>query len=94
MLRLMFHLPPVFPSTIAPAMAKPQKKSPKVPKLGVLPEWNLDDLYPGPDSPELKWDLENAETRCVAFEGDFKGKLAELAAGPEAGKALAAGPAL
>jgi oligoendopeptidase F len=71
-------------------MAKPQKESPKDPKLGALPEWNLDDLYPGPDSPELKWDLENAETRCVAFEADFKGKLAELAAGPEAGKALAA----
>ncbi len=87
----MLRLPPVSsPSTIAHPMAKPQKESPKDPKLGALPEWNLDDLYPGPDSPELKWDLENAETRCVAFEADFKGKLAELAAGPEAGKALAA----
>ncbi|HEY1475564.1 MAG TPA: M3 family oligoendopeptidase [Pseudolabrys sp.] len=62
----------------------------KTPKLGVLPEWNLADLYPGPDSPELKWDLENAETRCVVFEADFKGKLAELATGPNAGEALAA----
>ena len=71
-------------------MAKSAKKLKKAEKLGALPEWNLDDLYPGPDSPELKWDLENAETRCVAFEGDFKGKLAALAAGPDAGKALAA----
>ncbi len=73
-------------------MAKrmPRKKPTAPPKLGALPEWNLDDLYRGLDSPELKWDLENAETRCVAFEADFKGKLAGLAAGPDAGKALAA----
>ena len=73
-------------------MAKrmPRKKPTAPPKLGALPEWNLDDLYRGLDSPELKWDLENAETRCVAFEADFKGKLAGLAAGPDAGRALAA----
>ncbi len=71
-------------------MAKSAKKLKKAEKLGVLPEWNLDDLYPGPDSPELKWDLENAETRCAAFGGDFKGKLAALATGPNAGKALGA----
>ena len=81
---------PPFPlPTIALPWPKPQKID-NAPKLGALPEWNLNDLYPGPDSPELKWDLENAETRCVAFEADFKGKLAALAAGPEAGKALGA----
>ena len=53
------------------AKSLPRKKSTKSPKLGALPEWNLDDLYPGRDSPELKWDLENAETRCGAFETDF-----------------------
>jgi oligoendopeptidase F len=62
-------------------MPKAAKKSSKAPKLGALPEWDLDDLYPGLDSPELKWDLENAETRCLAFEADFKGKLAAMAAG-------------
>ena len=72
------------------AKSTPRKKPTTPPKLGALPEWNLDDLYRGLDSPELKWDLENAETRCVAFEDDFKGKLAGLAAGPDAGKALAA----
>ena len=71
-------------------MAKSAKKLNKAPKLGDLPEWNLKDLYPGLESPELKWDLENAEHRCVEFEADFKGKLAALAAGPDAGKALAA----
>jgi oligoendopeptidase F len=71
-------------------MAKSVKKLNKAPKLGDLPEWNLKDLYPGLDSPELKWDLENAEHRCSEFEADFKGKLAALAAGPDAGTALAA----
>src|SRR5271169_4434337 len=70
-------------------MAKSAKKSKKAAK-SALPEWNLDDLYPGTDSPELKWDLENAETRAGAFEADFKGKLGQLAAGPDAGKTLAA----
>ncbi|HZT24231.1 MAG TPA: M3 family oligoendopeptidase [Pseudolabrys sp.] len=65
------------------------KKS-KAPKLGVLPEWNLADLYPGIDSAEIKWDLENAETRSLEFEADFKGRLAELTARADAGAALAA----
>jgi oligoendopeptidase F len=60
------------------------------PRLGELPEWNLKDLYPGPDSPELKWDLENAETRSADFEVAFKGRLAGLVAGADAGQALAA----
>jgi oligoendopeptidase F len=72
------------------AKAASRKKIAKVSKLGALPEWNLTDLYPGLDSPELKWDLENADTRCAAFEADFKGRLTAMAAGPDAGKALAA----
>jgi oligoendopeptidase F len=68
---------------------KSVKAAPKS-ALGALPEWNLDDLYPGMDSPALKWDLENAETRCAAFEADFKGKLAEMAAGQGAGETLVA----
>jgi oligoendopeptidase F len=66
------------------------RKTKKPPKLGDLPEWNLDDLYPGMDSPELKWDLENVAARCVDFEADFKGRLAALAAGPGGGQALVA----
>jgi oligoendopeptidase F len=53
-------------------------------KLGNLPVWNLNDLYPGIDSPELKRDLEKADADCAAFEKDFKGRLAELAAVPGA----------
>jgi oligoendopeptidase F len=72
------------------AKSATQRKSKKPSKLGALPEWDLRDLYPGLESPELKWDLENAETRCVDFEADFKGRLAALAAGAGAGQALAA----
>ena len=31
--------------------------------LGVLPEWNLDDLYAGLDDPALKRDLALAESK-------------------------------
>ncbi|HEY5306338.1 MAG TPA: M3 family oligoendopeptidase [Pseudolabrys sp.] len=72
------------------AKAASRKQPVKTSKLGALPEWNLTDLYPGLDSPELKWDLENADQRCAAFEADFKGRLTAMAAGPDAGKALAA----
>ena len=30
--------------------------------LGNLPEWDLTDLYPAPDAPELARDLERLET--------------------------------
>jgi len=71
-------------------MTKPAKKLKKTTKLGDLPEWNLKDLYPGLDSAEVKWDLENSETRVVEFEAEFKSKLAALATRPDAGQALAA----
>ena len=48
--------------------------------LGALPEWNLADLYPAIDAPELKRDLDRADADCVAFEEAYKGKLAALAA--------------
>ncbi len=58
-------------------------------KLGALPEWNLDDLYPGLGSPEVTRDLDAADAECAAFERDFKGKLAEMAAAANAGQRLA-----
>ena len=67
------------------ARRKPKKTS----RLGDLPQWNLADLYPAIDSPEVKWDLENSDNQCAGFERDFKGKLAAMAAGEGAGPALA-----
>ena len=53
---------------------------PKAAGLGELPEWNLADLYPAMDSPQLKADLEKTAAESVAFETRWKGKLAEEAA--------------
>src|SRR5215468_9353394 len=58
--------------------------------VGVLPEWDLSDLYSGLDSPEIADDLARSDAQCLAFEERYKGKLAALASGPEGGKALAA----
>ena len=54
-----------------------------------MPEWNLDDLYPGMDSPALKRDLEQSAADCAAFEQAYKGKLQVMAMGEGAGRALA-----
>src|SRR5712664_2261153 len=58
-------------------------------RVGKLPEWNLADLYSGIDAPEVMRDLQKMDADCVAFETDFKGKLAEQTAGEGGGKWLA-----
>ena len=47
--------------------------------FGSLPEWDLSALYPGPDSAELKRDIDWAKSEAKAFEADYKGKLEALA---------------
>ncbi len=56
--------------------------------LGTLPEWDLADLYPGRDSPELTRDLAALGTEAAAFRGHYQGRLAELS-GAELGGAVA-----
>src|SRR5947209_19436662 len=68
------------PKSAKPAARKPVKAPAAAKKLGALPEWNLADLYPSHDSPEVQLDLERADADCAAFEQDYKGKLASLAA--------------
>jgi oligoendopeptidase F len=58
-------------------------------KTGKLPEWDLTDLYSGIDAPEVSRDLSRLDTECVAFEADYKGKLAEQTASEGGGKWLA-----
>ena len=43
-----------------------------------LPAWDLSDLYPAPDSPEVEADFARAEQRAKAFEAAYAGKLAGL----------------
>ena len=58
-------------------------------KPAKLPEWNLADLYTGIDAPEVTRDLARLDLDCVAFETDYKGKLAEQTADEGGGEWLA-----
>src|SRR5262249_36470207 len=85
---------PVMPAQAKRAVAQ---RAPKFPpksrppsRLGVLPEWNLADLYAGIEDPQVKRDLDRAAAESLAFEEACKGKLAALVERPEAGSALAA----
>src|SRR6476469_2995095 len=71
------------------AKAKPKSAAKPASKTGKLPEWNLADLYSGIDAPEVTRDLEKMAAECVAFETDYKGKLATGTAGEDGGKWLA-----
>jgi oligoendopeptidase, pepF/M3 family len=46
--------------------------------FGDLPDWDLTDLYPATDAPEVKRDLDWLEEHCASFAKDYEGKLAEL----------------
>jgi len=65
------------------------RKSPAKSKPAKLPEWNLADLYSGIDAPEVTRDLQKMDAECVAFETDYKGRLAEQTAGEGGGNWLA-----
>lgn len=56
-------------------------------ELGSLPEWDLSDLYPGPDSEALTKDLEQLATDAKAFKHRYAGKIAGLD-GTELGRAI------
>lgn len=47
-------------------------------QFGDLPTWDLNDLYPGKDSPEFKAALDEAKALAAKFETDYKSKLADL----------------
>ncbi|MCP8938855.1 M3 family oligoendopeptidase [Alsobacter sp. SYSU M60028] len=68
---------------ISPAHSAPASQAGKPAEaLGSLPEWNLDDLYPGMDSPEFAADLAAGEAECKAFAEAYRGKLEGLLKGP------------
>ncbi len=53
----------------------------------VLPEWDLSDLFPGPDSAELRACLDGARRDAKAFQGRLEGRLGGLT-GQELGEAI------
>ena len=58
-------------------------------ELGVLPEWDLSDLYPGPDSEALGKDLHKLAEDAKAFRNQYAGRIAGLD-GTELGRAIQA----
>lgn len=66
-----------FHGNIAQAPAEAAGSAAKA-DLGPLPNWNLADLYAGPDAPEITRDLEAAASRSKAFRKAYEGKLAGL----------------
>jgi oligoendopeptidase F len=56
--------------------------------LGPLPQWDLADLYPSPDGPELAGDLEHSAATAKAFRAGLEGKVAEMS-GADLGGAIA-----
>ena len=47
-------------------------------QFGDLPEWDLTDLYPSPDGPEINKDMDWLDTACADFSSDYEGKLNTL----------------
>jgi oligoendopeptidase F len=50
----------------------------KATPFGDLPVWDLTDLYPAPDAPELADDIDRLETMATDFAARYQGKLADL----------------
>ena len=76
-------LPPQSPEA---ALAEPRQAA----DLGVLPQWRLDDLYEGMDSPRFAADLSRAREKTGLFAETYRGKLAAMLDAPEGAEKLAA----
>jgi len=80
------------PPSPPPAARAPKTALARTPKpsadLGLLPEWDLSDLYPGMDSPEFAGDVARAEAECKAFAAAYRGKLDGMAQAENAADAL------
>ena len=48
--------------------------------LGNLPQWDLSDLYGGPEAAELAADLDRVDAAADRFNADFCGKVGDLSA--------------
>ena len=80
-------------ASTSPDSARPSDKAGteglKSNELGRLPEWNLADLYPSIDSPQVSQDLDESLADCIAFEEANKDKLAALLDSKDGGDKLA-----
>ncbi len=63
-----------------PALAEKRRfdAEPSGKSLGKLPEWDLSDLYPGPEAPEIARDFDWLDKACADFAARYEGRLAGL----------------
>jgi oligoendopeptidase F len=66
-----------------------QNIAPEAAREGALPEWDLSDLYPAPESPAIEADLTLAAREAEAFAARYRGDLARLS-GDALAEAIAA----
>jgi oligoendopeptidase F len=64
--------------TLAAKISAPDGAAHAAPELAGLPSWDLSDLYPGPDSPQIAADLARTEQEARDFAAEYTGKLAGL----------------
>lgn len=48
-------------------------------EFGDLPQWDLSDLYPAPDAPEVRRDLEEGAVEAKRIKQTYQGKVIETA---------------
>jgi oligoendopeptidase F len=63
---------------MAQAAARKNRSPRAKPKLGALPAWRLEDLYPARDAPQLQRDLDWGAGEAKAFRADYAGRVAAL----------------
>ncbi len=86
----MSHRRRIFETGVLQAAAAGGPQDRGAPDLGLLPQWRLDDLYEGMDSPRFAADLERAAADAANFATTYQGKLAEIVKGAGAGERLCA----
>jgi len=80
-------MPKIARKAVAKRRARRRPAGPRT-SFGALPEWDLSALYSGLDDPAIKRDLDRTDADCLAFEQEYKGKLAGLATAPQGGAAI------
>ncbi len=69
---------PLFAASTERTSSARKAKEAGAPDVGMLPEWNLGDLYTSPTSPEVDRDLAAAAARAAKFKADYQGKVVAL----------------
>ena len=70
---------PAAKTAAKPAAKAAAKPTSKAENFGKLPEWNLSDLYKGPDDAAIQNDLADAGNDAMRIKSRYQGQLAQIA---------------